>query len=41
MNILTYKDYQGRFEYDPKAAIFHGEVLHLNDMVTLSFFTTS
>lgn len=34
MNTLTYKGYQGRFEYDPDADIFHGEVLHLNDAVT-------
>ena len=34
MNTLTYKDYQWRFEYDSDADIFHGEVLHLNDVVT-------
>lgn len=34
MNTLTYKGYQGRFEYDSNADIFHGEVLHLNDVVT-------
>lgn len=34
MNILAYKGYQGRFEYDSDADIFHGEVLHLNDVVT-------
>lgn len=34
MNILTYKGYQGRFDYDQEADIFHGEVLHLNDVVT-------
>ncbi len=34
MNILTYKGYQGRFEYDQEADLFHGEVLHLNDVVT-------
>jgi predicted HicB family RNase H-like nuclease len=34
MNILTYKGYQGRFEYDPDADIFHGDVLHLTDVVT-------
>lgn len=34
MNTLTYKGYQGRFDYDSEADIFHGEVLHLNDVVT-------
>ena len=34
MNIMTYKGYQGKFEYDQDADIFHGEVLHLNDVVT-------
>ncbi|THB65260.1 MAG: type II toxin-antitoxin system HicB family antitoxin [Desulfovibrio sp.] len=34
MNILSYKGYQGRFEYDPDADVFHGEVLHMADVVT-------
>jgi len=34
MSILCYKGYQGRFEYDPDADIFHGDVLHINDVVT-------
>lgn len=34
MNILTYKGYQGSFGYDPDADIFHGDVLHINDVVT-------
>ncbi|MFW5837075.1 MAG: type II toxin-antitoxin system HicB family antitoxin [Desulfovibrionaceae bacterium] len=34
MNVMNYKDYQGRFEYDPEARIFHGEVLNLADVVT-------
>lgn len=34
MSILTYKGYQGRFEYDPDADIFHGDVLHISDVVT-------
>ena len=34
MSILSYKGYQGRFEYDPDADIFHGDVLHINDVVT-------
>jgi predicted HicB family RNase H-like nuclease len=34
MSILTYKGYQGRFDYDAEADIFHGEVLHLTDIVT-------
>ena len=34
MSILTYKGYQGSFEYDPEADIFHGDVLHINDVIT-------
>ncbi len=34
MSIITYKDYQGKFEYDQEADIFHGDVLHLTDVVT-------
>ena len=34
MSILTYKGYQGSFEYDPEADIFHGDVLHINDIIT-------
>jgi predicted HicB family RNase H-like nuclease len=34
MSILTYKGYQGRFEYDGDADIFHGDVLHITDVVT-------
>ena len=34
MSILTYKGYQGRFDYDPEADIFYGEVLHLTDVIT-------
>jgi predicted HicB family RNase H-like nuclease len=34
MSILTYKGYQGRFEYDADADIFHGDVLHITDVVT-------
>ncbi|MDR2668491.1 MAG: type II toxin-antitoxin system HicB family antitoxin [Desulfovibrio sp.] len=34
MSILTYKGYQGSFEYDPDADIFHGDVLHLIDVIT-------
>jgi predicted HicB family RNase H-like nuclease len=34
MSILTYKGYQGSFEYDPDADIFHGDVLHLTDVIT-------
>lgn len=34
MSILTYKGYQGSFAYDPDADIFHGDVLHINDVVT-------
>ncbi|MDR2869222.1 MAG: type II toxin-antitoxin system HicB family antitoxin [Deferribacteraceae bacterium] len=34
MNILTYKDYQGVFAYDPEADIFHGDVINLTDVIT-------
>jgi predicted HicB family RNase H-like nuclease len=34
MSVLTYKGYQGSFEYDPVADIFHGDVLHLTDVIT-------
>ena len=34
MSILTYKGYQGRFDYDADADIFHGDVLHISDVVT-------
>ncbi|MDR3075736.1 MAG: type II toxin-antitoxin system HicB family antitoxin [Synergistaceae bacterium] len=30
----TYKGYQGSFEYDPEADIFHGDVLHIADVIT-------
>ena len=34
MNILSYKGYQGKFAYDPAEDIFHGEILHLADVIT-------
>ncbi|MDR2869986.1 MAG: type II toxin-antitoxin system HicB family antitoxin [Deferribacteraceae bacterium] len=34
MNILTYKGYQGVFEYDQEADIFHGNVINLTDVIT-------
>ena len=34
MSILTYKGYQGSFDYDPEADIFHGDVLHISDVIT-------
>lgn len=34
MSVLTYKGYQGRFEYDPDADIFHGDVMNLADVIT-------
>ena len=34
MNILEYKNYQGRYEYDSDAGIFHGDVLLEKDVVT-------
>ena len=32
MNTMTYKGYQGKFEYDQDADIFHGKVGTLNDV---------
>lgn len=34
MNILSYKGYHGKFAYDPEEDIFHGEILHLADVIT-------
>jgi predicted HicB family RNase H-like nuclease len=34
MSVLTYKGYQGCFEYDPEADFFHGQVVNLADIVT-------
>ena len=34
MNTMTYKGYTGAFEYDSDADIFHGDVLHISDVVT-------
>ena len=34
MNLLTYREYQGRFEYDDVADLFHGDVINLADVVT-------
>lgn len=34
MNILSYKGYQGVFEYDAEADIFHGDVLNTTDVIT-------
>jgi predicted HicB family RNase H-like nuclease len=34
MSVMTYKGYQGRFEYDAEADIFHGDVMNLADVIT-------
>ena len=34
MNILSYKGYQGIFEYDAEADIFHGDVINMADVIT-------
>ena len=34
MSVLSYKGYQGKFEYDSDADVFHGDVLHINDVIT-------
>lgn len=34
MNTLTYKSYQGRFEFDPDTCYFQGVVLHIKGVIT-------
>jgi predicted HicB family RNase H-like nuclease len=34
MSVLAYKGYQGCFDYDQEADIFHGQVMNLADVVT-------
>ncbi len=34
MSMITYKRYCGVFDYDAEADIFHGEVMHLSDVIT-------
>ncbi len=34
MNTMTYKGYTGKFDYDSEVDTFHGEVLHLSDVIT-------
>lgn len=34
MNIMAYKGYQGRCEYDQDTGLFHGEVMHLAEVIT-------
>ena len=34
MSVLTYKGYQGFFDYDPDADTFHGEIQNITDIVT-------
>ncbi|MDR1310654.1 MAG: type II toxin-antitoxin system HicB family antitoxin [Burkholderiaceae bacterium] len=34
MSILTYRGYQGSFEYDHESDLFHGDVLHIADVIT-------
>jgi len=33
-NIIDYKGYTGKIEFDDEASIFHGEVLDLSDVIT-------
>ena len=33
-NMLTYKGYHGKVEYDDEAELFHGEVVDLRDVIT-------
>lgn len=32
--MIKYKGYTGKVEYDPKAKLFHGEVIGLKDVIT-------
>jgi predicted HicB family RNase H-like nuclease len=34
MSVITYKGYQGHYEYDSDFGIFHGDILHIKDVVT-------
>jgi predicted HicB family RNase H-like nuclease len=31
---MKYLDYEGVVEYDEEARVFHGEVLHIRDVIT-------
>jgi predicted HicB family RNase H-like nuclease len=33
-SLMEYKGYVGKIEYDDEAAIFHGEVINLRDVIT-------
>ena len=33
-NLIQYKGFVGRIEYDDEASIFHGEVINLRDVIT-------
>jgi predicted HicB family RNase H-like nuclease len=33
-SLMQYKGYVGKIEYDDEAAIFHGEVINLRDVIT-------
>ena len=33
-NLIQYKGFVGRIEYDDEAGIFHGEVINLRDVIT-------
>ncbi len=39
--MIEYKGYIGRVEFDDDAYIFHGEVVHLRDVVTFQGETAS
>jgi len=39
--MLKYKGYTGHVEFDDEAAIFHGEVLELRDVITFQGKTVS
>jgi len=37
--MIQYKGYQGKFEFDDQANIFHGEVINIRDVITFQAAT--
>jgi len=37
--MIQYKGYQGKFEFDDQANIFHGEVINIRDVITFQATT--
>jgi predicted HicB family RNase H-like nuclease len=40
-NLIHYKGYVGKIEFDEEASIFHGEVINLRDVITFEGETVS